>query len=79
MPRLFISYRRDDTAYFTDRICDRLAKAFGDCNVFRDIDSISLGSDFRNKIQEALLNVDSVLVVIGNQWLACRMVVAAAA
>jgi len=42
MPRITISYRRDDTLDITGRIFDRLAAHFGREAVFRDIDNIPL-------------------------------------
>ena len=46
MPRIAISYRRDDSLDITGRIFDRLAGHFGREAVFRDIDSIPLGPIF---------------------------------
>ena len=48
MPRMkiFISYRRADSKYVVDRIRDRLISAYGQEQVFRDIESIPLGKDF---------------------------------
>ena len=37
MPRVFISYRRDDSAAHAGRIYDRLRDHFGDEQVFREI------------------------------------------
>ena len=47
--RVFVSYRRDDSADITGRIHDRLSAHFGSCGVFRDVDSISVGRDFREE------------------------------
>lgn len=41
--RVFISYRRDDTAYPAGWLSDRLAEHFGRQQVFKDVDSIPLG------------------------------------
>ena len=40
MPRIFISYRRDDSAGHAGRLFDRLADYFGREQVFIDIDTI---------------------------------------
>jgi hypothetical protein len=45
MGKLFISYRRDDTADSCGRLDDKLAARFGRANVFKDVDSIPLGAD----------------------------------
>jgi formylglycine-generating enzyme required for sulfatase activity len=69
MPRIFISYRRTDTMKDAGRIYDRLLEAFGNENVFKDVDAIPIGSDFRWVLQDAIQNCDVVLVLIGEQWL----------
>ena len=51
MPRITISYRRDDSGVVTGRIFDRLIGHYGRDAVFRDIDNIPLGVDFRKHIE----------------------------
>ena len=46
MPRVFISYRRDDSAGYAGRIYDILKATFGKHNVFIDIDVIEAGQNF---------------------------------
>lgn len=67
--RVFISYRREDSSHVTGRIYDRLSEEFGPDNVFKDVDSIPLGVDFRKILHDAVGQSDVVLVVIGEQWL----------
>ncbi|HMG74469.1 MAG TPA: AAA family ATPase [Pyrinomonadaceae bacterium] len=69
MSRIFISYRREDSADVTGRIYDHLVAAFGRENVFKDVDAIPYGADFREEIQHALSDAALVLTVIGTQWL----------
>ncbi len=69
MSRFFVSYRRGDSQDVTDHICDRLYARFGRGNVFRDIDSIPLGHDFRKVLAEKLDQCDVLLAVIGEHWL----------
>jgi hypothetical protein len=38
MPRIFISYRREDSEHIAGRLYDRLHAHFGRDNVFMDID-----------------------------------------
>jgi alpha-glucoside transport system substrate-binding protein len=71
--RVFVSYRRTDDPNFIGRLYDRLVDNFGDENVFRDIDSISAGSDFSAVIRETLANVDAVVALIGPNWHADRL------
>jgi hypothetical protein len=67
--RIFISYRRDETAYPAGWLFDRLAQHFGAGQVFKDVDSIELGDDFVQVITKAVGSCDVLLALIGNQWL----------
>ena len=69
MPKIFISYRRADSAMATGRLLDRLAVAFDPDDIFIDVDDISLGVDFREHIRERIALTDILLVIIGPQWL----------
>jgi len=67
--RIFISYRRQDTAYPAGWLYDRLTDRFADGQVFKDIDSIKLGDDFAEVITAAVGSCDVLLALIGNDWL----------
>lgn len=67
--RIFISYRRADSQYATDRIYERLTAAFGAEAVFMDIDNIPLGVNFRDYIDQQVSTSSVVLAVIGDRWL----------
>jgi hypothetical protein len=67
--RIFISYRRDETAYPAGWLYDRLTAHFGHGQVFKDIDSIQLGDDFVEVITRAVSSCDVLLALIGNEWL----------
>ncbi len=69
MSKLFISYRRDDTADICGRLYDKLAPRFGAANVFKDVDSIPLGADFRQVLRDSVAQCAAMLVVIGRNWL----------
>ena len=69
MATIAISYRRADSDAITGRIFDRLVAHFGKSSVFRDIDNIPLGVDFRDHINKTLGESAIVLVVIGPKWL----------
>ena len=69
MPKIFISYRRQDSIYITGRIYDRLKSDFGSESVFVDIDAIPPGVDFRRYLHDAVDRCDILLVVIGSGWL----------
>ncbi|MCI0433845.1 MAG: toll/interleukin-1 receptor domain-containing protein [Gemmatimonadetes bacterium] len=72
MARIFISYRRDDSAGHAGRLADVLLEAFGPGSVFRDVDAIGPGEDFVVAIRDAIAACDAVLVVIGRDWLSAR-------
>jgi hypothetical protein len=67
--RIFISYRRRDSADVTGRIYDRLVNHFGEGTVFQDVEDIPLGMDFTEHIQGVVGKCDAFLAIIGNQWL----------
>lgn len=66
---VFLSYRRADTAGHAGRICDDLERHFGSPLVFRDIDSISVGSDFVKALEAAVQSARVAIVLIGDTWL----------
>ena len=68
--RIFMSYRRADTANQAGWLADRLAGHFGRSQVVRDVDSIQLGNDFADVIAAAVTSCDVLLALIGPQWLA---------
>lgn len=69
MARIFISYRRQDSAYVAATLSDKLQQHFGTDSVFFDVDNIPLGVDFRDYIGDAVGHCDVLLVMIGDQWL----------
>jgi hypothetical protein len=69
MTKITISYRREDSEAITGRIFDRLSTVYGRDALFRDIDNIPPGIDFRDHIDNALHASDIVVVIIGPRWL----------
>ena len=67
--RIFISYRREDSAGYAGRIYDRLVTEFGLDQVFFDIDTIPPGDDFVEVLSEKVQSCDVLLAVIGKTWL----------
>ena len=67
--RIFISYRRDETAYPAGWLFDRLSDRFGERQIFKDIDSIEPGDDFVDTITNAVASCDVLLALIGDEWL----------
>ncbi len=66
--RVFINYRRSDSAAYAGRLFDNLTNALGKDSVFRDIDSIDIGTNFEGVIKHSLSNADAVIVIIGPTW-----------
>ncbi len=69
MPKILISYRRQDASDATTHLYEWLERKYGRDNVFMDVKSIPAGVDFRKYLQQAVSNSHVVLVVIGPDWL----------
>ncbi len=69
MPRIAISYRREDSAAITGRIFDRLTAQYGADPVFRDIDNILSELIFAGVHQHDTAETDITLLIIGKRWL----------
>lgn len=69
---IFLSYRREDTAGYTGRLHEDLARIFGAMNVFKDSSSIPPGSPFPKYIETELAKTTVLVAVIGKQWLSLR-------
>ena len=67
--RIFISYRRADSAPYAGRIYDRIVSRFGKQIVFMDVDTIEAGLDFVEVLQNAIQSCDALVALIGSQWL----------
>jgi len=66
---IFVSYRRSDSADIAGRIYDRLIGKFGKNPVFKDVDSIPLGLDFKEYLDKKVGECDVLLAIIGDRWL----------
>ncbi|MGQ0704446.1 MAG: toll/interleukin-1 receptor domain-containing protein [Gemmatimonadales bacterium] len=67
--KVFISYRREDSAHLADRIYDRLSHSFGTASVFKDVVDIPLGADFRKFILDTISACTALIAVIGRHWI----------
>jgi hypothetical protein len=70
--KVFISYRRDDSAGHAGRVHDRLEREFGRDLLFMDVDAIPLGINFVKVLGEEVAKCDVLLAVIGPNWLNAR-------
>lgn len=68
--RVFISYRREDTAPAAGRVYDRLCRLLPKSDVFLDVSTIGGGEIFDHKLLAEIERSDAVLVFIGKAWLA---------
>jgi len=66
--RIFISYRRQDTAAYAAHLHDALSRRFGRARVFRDLDTIAPGQDYADVIERAISATTAVIVLIGPRW-----------
>src|SRR2546429_109100 len=67
--KIFICYRREDSAGHTLFLFDRLSKQFGEKFIFMDVEQIPPGADVRQAIKDAVHSCDILLAVIGPRWL----------
>ncbi len=68
MSRVFISYRRDDSIDMVGRLYDRLAERLKGVEIFRDVDSIPPGVNFRDHVNHVVGRCDLMIVAIGAKW-----------
>jgi hypothetical protein len=71
--KIFISYRRADSPYASSYIYDYLVRYFGKGSIFKDVDNIPFGEDFREYIDQVLKQCSIALVVIGPDWISPRL------
>lgn len=69
MPRIFISYRRDDSITAAGRIYDNLVLIYDEESVFLDTEDIPPGVEWDTYLTNNITSCDVVLVVIGDKWL----------
>jgi hypothetical protein len=72
MSMVFISYRRQTAPGEARALFNDLVARLGQGAVFMDVDSISLGRDFRSELQKTLSACDSMLVLIDKDWAAVK-------
>jgi formylglycine-generating enzyme required for sulfatase activity len=72
MGKIFICYRRHDSLDMAGRLYDKLEGHFGNDAVFMDVDSLSVGERFPEKIRSTIAQCDVFLALIGRQWLDSR-------
>ena len=68
MSKIFISYRRDDSAGYAQAIYNQLVQHFSKDRVFMDVDTIQPGVDFGRVIEKAVSECDVLVAIIGKRW-----------
>lgn len=72
MAGIFISYRRDDSAPWTGRVYERLAREFDRDRIFMDVDNITPGLDFVEELGRQVGSCDALVAVMGRGWAEAR-------
>jgi class 3 adenylate cyclase len=73
--KIFISYRREDSGWAASNIYGDLTRHFGGkSKVFMDVDSIPVGADFVLYLQEQVDRCDTLVALIGGNWVTPRLV-----
>jgi hypothetical protein len=65
--KVFICYRREETAAHAGRLYDAMVARFGESNVFMDVD-IAPGVDFVERITQVVSGCLVLIVVMGPRW-----------
>jgi hypothetical protein len=65
---IFISYRRKDTADAVGRLYEHLTETYGKDAVFKDVDVIAAGEDFREALKRGLADCQIFLCIMGDRW-----------
>lgn len=65
--KIFISYRRDDSAGYAGHLAADLGKHFGEGSVFIDVD-MQRAKDFVEIIKDEISSSSVLIAVIGKQW-----------
>ena len=69
MARIFINYRRDDTAGVAGRLHDFLAQTLPRSDLFMDVDAMKPGVDFTKQIEAQVSQCNAMVALIGRHWL----------
>jgi hypothetical protein len=68
MSKVFISYRHDDSEAEAGRLYDPLAAELGREALYKDVENITIGRNWKRAIREALADSAAVLFVMGPDW-----------
>ena len=66
---VFLSYRRADSQDVCGRIYEHLERELGQGVVFKDVDSLKLGVNFKDELTRTLEHCKVALIVMGPNWI----------
>jgi hypothetical protein len=66
---IFISYRCRNSSDITGRVYDRLVAHFSEDRVFKDVDSIPFGVNYRHHLEQEVSHCPVLLAIIDPNWL----------
>jgi hypothetical protein len=69
---IFINYRREDEAGFTQALYSRLEQTFPPERLFMDVDNIAPGLDFVQVLNDEVARCDVVIAIVGCRTSGCR-------
>ncbi len=72
MPKIFISYRRDDSQHQADRLHSALSRKIPKRDIFIDVDNIPVGINFVQHLDQQVAQCDVLLALIGPDWLEAK-------
>jgi|GEM_PF-5085597 len=67
-PRIFISYRRNDSSGYAGRLHDSLMVVLGDENVMMDQEDFAAGEEFAQQAKHMVAQSSVLLALIGTLW-----------
>src|SRR5438445_2575304 len=67
-PRVFLSYRRQDTWAMANRLCVDLKDRYGEANVFMDTQDIPYGEEYPGVLAGWLGASNVIVALVGPQW-----------
>jgi hypothetical protein len=68
VPRVFLSYRRDDTGELAMRLARRLKQDLGVDGAFLDSQDLEAGVEWRERLDEQIRACAAVIALIGHRW-----------
>lgn len=69
MADIFVCYRRADARGDAGRLADSLDEHFERSQIFRDVESLEGGTNYKTAIDQAIAHCTALLAVIGPRWL----------